>query len=495
MAHSPDDPGMSPDEFMDGHIEEMEVEEPRRAASMVFRSEDEANANRVDSLEAANQSLADALRIVYRLLQVVMVGLGLLFCFSGFQQVNEGETGIKVALGEITDADLNPGFQFSLPYPLGEIIKIDQGQTTLTMDNQFWPSLTDRERTASLDDLTLAKRTLKPDIDGSLITGDGSIVHVQWTMTYHREDPADFMSNLAEGQEERLLRSALQRATIHIVSQLTIDEILKPKAQASDGSTASGRFEGRVRRLAQDYLDEHGSGIQIDSLALHNATPPLSTRAEFNKLTEQGATRGRRREEATKQATIDLNETAGTASRPLLALLDRFEELADQGRESEAEQTLEIIFDVLDGEYDGETLTVGDQTFSDFSLAGDAGKMISNARVYRDTVVTDAKASAAMFDSKLKQYEASPRVFVVREFTDAFVTMVNSGVVQQYVLPQGSDDVRFWISPDPEIMRSVEEAMNSRENTQMIQNYLERTYGEAEQSEMDVLLDMENKNR
>jgi len=64
--------------------------ESRRSASLVLR-EDNVREQRAVSMEAANQSLADALRFTYRILQVLMVLLAGLFVFSGFQQVRSEE--------------------------------------------------------------------------------------------------------------------------------------------------------------------------------------------------------------------------------------------------------------------------------------------------------------------------------------------------------------------------------------------------------------------
>ncbi|MEQ8850750.1 MAG: SPFH domain-containing protein [Phycisphaerales bacterium] len=497
MSQLPPDDGGMPEEltpFEPTPPEEMEVEVPRREASFVLREMDDATVSEADSMEAANRSLADALRIVYRLLQGVMIILAALFAFSGFQQVNEGEMGIKTALGRITDSNLEPGFHFALPYPLGEIIKIERGQRTVYVHDAFWPALTESQQKQALDDLRLAKRSLAPDIDGSLLTADGGLVLIQWSLTYHREDPAEFMSNIAEDHEDRLIRAGLQQATVRIAAQSTVDDILRPTADDGGGVSlgVSNRFEERVRREAQAFLERHESGLQIDSLSLHQASPPFSVREAFNQVIQQQATSARLREEAQRESTITLNQVAGTANGPLLALLDAYEAAVDDGDSDEATRLLGTLFDVFNGAYDGKPLVVGDQTFENFSISGDAANIVSDARSYRRTVTSNAQAARQRFLAKMAQFEANPRVFVTTEFTDAFVRFVNNNLVQQFVLPRGSKDVRIMIGPDQEIARNLERAIFEGENRRTLEQRLRQNRGRATESEIDTLMDLDD---
>ncbi|PKL33780.1 MAG: hypothetical protein CVV40_00390, partial [Planctomycetes bacterium HGW-Planctomycetes-2] len=206
----------------DGALEAMPVEEPRRAASLTLRSDDPRDSRAV-SMEAANKSLADALAIIYRLLQAVMLALVLLFFFSGFQQVNQAETGIRVDLGRIKAADLEPGFQFSLPYPLGEILKVERGVRTLRLDESFWPKVPESMRGRSIDQLSISAGNLKPGEDGSLLTADANIAHAQWTVIYSVSRARSFLQNFFQDperrQERNLVRAAVERAAVRVVGQ------------------------------------------------------------------------------------------------------------------------------------------------------------------------------------------------------------------------------------------------------------------------------------
>ena len=73
--------------------------------------------------DQSTQALGDALRVVYRFLQLGMIVLVVVFLFSGLKSVKEGERGIRVALGKVEADDLTPGFHLSLPQPLGDVLK------------------------------------------------------------------------------------------------------------------------------------------------------------------------------------------------------------------------------------------------------------------------------------------------------------------------------------------------------------------------------------
>jgi hypothetical protein len=72
---------------------------PRRAASITLSGTGVAG-DTASLMDPANQSLAEALKISFRIVQLAMVVLAALFVFSGFQTVEENEKGIRVTLGK-----------------------------------------------------------------------------------------------------------------------------------------------------------------------------------------------------------------------------------------------------------------------------------------------------------------------------------------------------------------------------------------------------------
>lgn len=441
-----------------GGLGAMPVEAPRRAASLTLRADD-IRRSRAASLDAANRSLADALRITYRLIQGVMIALALLFAFSGFQRVEQAERGVKVSLGRLVDSDLPPGFQFSLPYPLGQIIKVSTSQVQVNLDESFFPYLSEDAKRSSLDKLGIGD-LLRPGRDGSLITGDGNLAHARFGVTYHRESPADFVANLADGQETALVRAAVERAAVQTIAQVSLQNVLKRATAGASGGPSPGsgigsEIEERVRRVAQSTLDSMQCGLKIDTVLMRDETPPLRTRDAFQTVQTAETDAATARERAEKTASERLIEAAGAAYPLTLALIDDYGRKLDDNDAAGAEQVLETIFSVFDNALKGGPVTAGGREFNPVECAGEARRLVEEAHQYRSSVVQRAASTAQTFRAKLAQYRANPRVFIAREWTDAMTEFLSKDQVEALVLPDNTRPLVLKISSDPDIVREI----------------------------------------
>src|SRR5262245_23354980 len=88
---------------------------PRRAGSVTLRSSDSGAPDTSAMLDPANQSLADALGMMLRLVQLAMVVLIGLYLFSGLQSVQEGQRGVRLLFGKVEDSNLEPGMHLAAP--------------------------------------------------------------------------------------------------------------------------------------------------------------------------------------------------------------------------------------------------------------------------------------------------------------------------------------------------------------------------------------------
>lgn len=454
MTRLPPDGGFELPPDPDAPIEAMPVEEPRRAASLTLRS-DQVREERIASMEAANRSLGDALRITYRLLQLVMVGLVVLFFFSGFQQVNQSESGIRVEFGKVKNDRLEPGFQFSLPYPLGQIIKVETGNRTVEVDDSFWPDMPPEQRRRPLSDQSVGADALDPTKDGSLLTADSNIAHAQFSVVYVRARPADFVKSLSVDEfETPIVRAAVERAAVHVAASVVIDEFLKPGA-GSAGSENS--VESRVRRIAQEMLDKMGSGIEIQQVSLRAATPPLFVRKDFNQVGTALSNAGKVREQALADRSKALNAAAGTASEAMLETIDAYEKALELNDSPRAEELLALIDSILLGERNGVGIEVLGTTHSDLRISGEVSQMMSDAQQHRSTVVQRSQREAERFRAALKQYRSSPEVFLSAALADMMNQLLsNRNIAQVFWIPETTEPFELRITPDPEVARRRE---------------------------------------
>lgn len=469
-------------------IEAMPVEESRRAASLTLRSDD-AREFRAASMEAANKSLADALRITYRLLQLVMIALVALFLFSGFQQVNQAETGIRVDLGRIKAEELEPGFQFSWPYPLGEILKVERGNRTMQLDESFWPKVPENQRGRPLDELAISSTSLRPGNDGSLLTADSNIAHAQWTVVYQISRPANFIRNVhqseGQAQERGLVRSAVERAAVRVVATAGIDDLLKrgslggtpPPTPAATGENAEASeqpaapapapiensIEAEVRRIAQETLDAFDSGIEILQVLLRSASPPIRVRKTFNDVQIALSNAAKVRDQALTERSTTLNSVAGSGAAALLHAIDRYELALELGQDEEAQRIFGVITQLLQGELNGRGVEIEGRVFDLVEVTGEVKSMISDAQQYRSSTVQQAQRHAATFRAKLAQYRANPMVFASNEWSQAFRQFVSQPGVEVIITPAVDESVELLITSDPEIARDQERQRYSRD--------------------------------
>ncbi len=459
-----DDPNIptDPDQDGGGAYEHMPVEAPRRA-SLTLRDENVRDV-RIASMEAANKSLADALRFIYRALLVVLAVLVGVFFVSGYQQVNQAERGLKVAFGAITNSSLQPGPTFSLPEPLGEIIRVSTAQRSVLIDRALVPSTFRADR--PLDQQGYGVQELNPARDGSLITGDGSLAHAALAATYRVEDPAAFLQNIRTEDEQGIMESIFRSATIHAVAGVSIDDLLARGVvrDGADGSRESS-IERTIRDQAQRSLDALEAGVVVDRVALRNVFPPLRVRSEFNQVVEVDARARQAREQAEEERSRRLNAVAGSAAEPILDLIDDYGELLDQGRDDDAEAVLATLDRLFLGELDGVDVEIGGRVYPEVSFSGESARRISAANRNRQKFSDDASRRARLFAEKLQQYRDNPEYFLARETARALGDFFALDNVQLFF----SDDLTLILNEDPEIARAQQRAAQRRLTDQALE--------------------------
>ena len=493
--NTPNTPGDLPDgtdlNFGDGSLEEMQVEE-RRGASLTLTEESDVRTERSASMAMANRSLADALQATYRVLQIVMFVLVGLFVLNGFQSVGESESGIETRFGAIVETDLEPGFHFALPRPFGSIQKVDTSTVRVVVRDWFYPRLTEAQQAQDFTQIGRGRGIITPGVDGSLITSDRSLAHARFEVNYSRGEPSTFLANVHPADEGGIVQSAIHSAIVQTVAEVSIDDLLRRGAIAADESTsASARtslIEERIRRIAQNNLDRIGgvdsdglpvgAGIDIQSVQLTQAYPPLPVVQQFNEVNNAVSQAESESQNARRDRTDVLSQAAGPAAETLLQLIDNYEAYTDLGREADAERTLETMVAVIGGEdgdrelniedpLTGEPLTVAGTSeardFGGVTVQGLVASQIRDAELYRVEVVNKAKREQNRFAIALEQYRANPALFVADRWSNAMAQLNMNSFVERFMLPAGSDSVQLLLNDDPAIARDAERARNQRD--------------------------------
>jgi len=432
-----------------------------RSASVRFsRSREAVGTTNQARMDTANQSLADALRITYRFLQLGMVVLLILFVLSGFQKIQEGETGIAVFLGKPVRVNIEPGARLTWPYPIGELIRVGGGSAEVPISRVFMPNRTGAASDNQLLDAPLDQFAgggrLSPLRDGSLITADLNIAHTQWTANYHRSNHLRYVEHVLPELERSLVVVAVRRGVVRTIAETTIDDLLKKSAES---------ISARVREIAQSTLDDFESGITIDRVVLVRKTPPLYLRELFASVQSAAQNAGKAREDALLERDQMLNDVAGRAASVLISMIDEYERFIELGADDEAAAMLVQIDTVLAG---GEVDYQGQNTLA--LISGEVSEILSEARSQATTRVSESIAGLEQFRAKKTQFEANPMLMIARDWSSAMAAFLEKDFVTTIYLPEGAQ-AELLINNDPDIEA---ERLKAQRRKESLDNMLQR---------------------
>lgn len=401
-------------------------------------------------LDPAQQSLSDALRVMFMLLKLVMLLAVAGFALSNYYTVGSGEVAVRLMLGKIVGegraeqvirSEGTGGARpyFALPYPIMQVVKIPTTSRLITLSKSFWFDTTGNPEGR--------RGPLEPVRNGSLLTGDANLVHARWTVRYQIKDPVAYIRNVADPSTperliemgDRLVERAAEQAVVFTAAQLTADQIQRG-LRGSDYDLA--------RRRMQQSLDDVDSGIEVLEVATSETVFPVDVREAFMAVIKAENERARQIEEAQKERARILGETAGEAYEPLLALIGQYEAattLGDTRQIAEVDGRIDLAFGGLSVPAEGGAVAIG----------GKVAETINDALVYRTQTVKRTQSEADYFALLKKEYDANPRVVTDRLWQDAVQEALGQDV--EMILVPGKWQPYVEINRDPQKWREREE--------------------------------------
>ncbi len=423
-----------------------------------------------EQTDAANKSLADALNVSFAFLKVVMVVLLIVYLGSGVFQVEEQNKAVKLVFGKVaTDGDGRPvifesGLYFNFPYPIGQNIEVPVSSQTLNINQAFWVQV--QQADIGKDISELPARPLNPERDGSLLTGDANLVMGRFTVRWFVANPADFVVNvgLAEPGEslnplaraETLVRNAAERGIVHAVAQIEAESFI-------NGTTNMGT----ATRLAQEMLDQLGTGIDIEAIGSPNHSAPRSAYDAFQAVFNAESDKAQQINKARQDAARILSGAAGFATDPLIDLIEAYEIAFDSGDVAAAEALKQQIDDALTAEavtVEGGVMPIG----------GSVAQRINSAKAYRDSLSERLSAEAPVFEWLYARVYGDPNAPVSERPTPAqqresLYILTNSlwqDMRERVMTAQGvetlrvpTEKLRLDITGDPRIQREREKQL------------------------------------
>ncbi len=320
----------------------LEVEDaPRRAASAVLGS-GASGANEGDmrdALDPANQSLGEALKLSYRILQLGVLALVVTFLFSGFQQVEEGFMGVKTLFGKIEgeglDRQLEPGLHATWPYPVGDVVSIES-RRTVRLDREFWPVVKPNLKTVEeqIESATLTD-PLRPGSDGSLLTRDGDLAHAKVEASYVVEDIVQLLEAADRARMDDIVKHVLMQATVEAAGALTLAELV---------DTQRDFLGDPVRERANAILQGMQLGVSIVDVKAPERSYPFAVRNRFLEAQTARENVKAAVERARQEAATRLTSIAGEkAYADLVRLVGEYDTALTAQDRVKAEATLLAI--------------------------------------------------------------------------------------------------------------------------------------------------------
>lgn len=459
----------------------------RGRRGVTLRSDREGGPSMQDMLDPASRSLADALKITYRLLVIAMVVMIAAYFLSGFKRVNESESGVRTVLGKIAASDIPPGFTPSFPEPIGELIRVKTGLEAIKVDKAFFFRLSEAEEKTlaapgGLQSLANGgSNALDPDVEGALLTADGNLVHTQVKVTYRRTSPSKNVQNIADDDasgsiEREIVIAAVRRGMVMAAARTSIDEFIRNQAEENRADNDVRNVAQFAKDVSQQMLTALGSGIEIQELLLEHPTAPRPLMNSFNDVQTSQSKAAKDVSDAEAARKERLSITAGDAAPVILTQIDEYERQLSLGDQAKAAAVLAKIHALMlrePVEINGKTAVVN--TF------GKVSNMISEANRYRTEVVGKAQASAGLFEAKRAAFASNPEVMIASEWTNAMQAFLTRDSVQVLLVPPGAERVTVQLNRDPSIKREQEQAQLQKEAMKAdVQRDLERRRQNAE---------------
>ncbi len=381
-------------------------------------------------MDAAQQSMADALRTSFRILKLAMIVLIVCYFASGIFTVEQNKQALVVHLGR-TDGEIhNPGVHWAFPAPIDQVVEIPVRQSATVSIDSHWLHLSAEEKNRPLSSIVRGGTGLHPVRDGALLTGDKGLVHIKWQLTYRVEDLLNYVQAVADedytrvqsSRAEAIIRKLLERAAIDIAGGLTTEEAIRKRL---------ADFRESVKRQVNEGLARLNTGIVLESVEIPMSTPPLQTKLAFDQVLRAENRKQTSIREAEQMATTLLNETAGAAHVRMIDVLDRHDAAVAGGDDDETRS----LFAELN-------------RITEFEASGSVGSMIRAAKGYDSSVVQGMKADAEQYEALLGEWRDRPGLLKTRMWEQAKQRVLNRLGITKLYRPPGSQ-FRIQVGPDP----------------------------------------------
>lgn len=397
------------------------------------------------ALDAASSSLADALRMSFRILTFVIVLLVALFLVRGFFTVESGRKAVVVRFG-FTDSSMvkDQGLRYALPYPIDEVFVVEVQPKTLEV-NTFWSKTTEEAKQDQTEKgKEKAPEAVVPDAeDGFMLTGDLNVLQARWNVTYQIERDSqsvfNYYTKISDREKEQaLVRSALQSAVLREMTKVRVAEVYPNP----------GDLGSRVCKIMNDMLAALECGMSVSSVAVIDIRPPKDVKASFDQVLQTQQNTRTMLTAVETDATKTLIATAGAIGPEMGKKIDRWW-VARAANDAATMQQIE------------------NDLHQDFLQAGGECKtLISDANAYAVSVESSAKSDAGQF-RELMKIPARDRKAFLEHARVAVLQDVIDNCYEKFLYHPSTDSktsgtLELWINRDPNLIKEQKKIIETR---------------------------------
>ena len=167
---------------------------------------------------------------------------------SSFHVIDSNEKGVVLQLGRFSRT-LEPGFAFTLPWPIEQTVKVNTGEAQ--------------------------KMELgSPEGQDLMLTGDQSLINVAYQVRWNVKEPVNYLFQLSKPEDT--IGQVAESAMRAVIANATLRGAMGP--QRAD-------IETRVQQEMQATLDNYRSGVRILGVSLRQADPPSQVNDAFKEVT------------------------------------------------------------------------------------------------------------------------------------------------------------------------------------------------------------------
>ena len=168
--------------------------------------------------------------------------------FTSVHRVGPQERGVVTTFGRY-ERTMVPGISFSWPAPVSQVQMV------------------------SVEEIREIPIPQNRNQENLILTGDQNVINLSYSVRWNVKDPQLFLFQIAE--PEQTIREVAESSMRAVVSRVSLDDAL---------GAGRSTIEQRVEQNMQQLLDDYGSGIAIQGIAINQSVAPTQVTEAFNAV-------------------------------------------------------------------------------------------------------------------------------------------------------------------------------------------------------------------